>query len=800
MNNSCVLNRVSKVVFFAALFFLAGCPSNPTQQTFSRDVRIVRDNYGVAHVYADTRYGVFYGYGYAVAQDRLFQMEMARRSTQGLVAEVLGEKYLDHDKSTRMGFSPESIRKQLNALPQQDKDIFEGYVAGFNAWVTNIQQSPETLLPREFVDFDFEPQPWTSYDLAMVFVGTMANRYGDFNTELDNLHILSELTKQHGMDDAQAIFDHLNPRITDDAPTSISSKDWNAGAARRLVSAGITHSAPSHQVSWAVFSGFSNCWVLGPQKSTNANAILVNGPQFGWFSPSYVYGIGLHGGGIDVVGNTPFAYPILLFGHNGHIAWGSTWGAGDIVDIYRESLDPNDHSRYQYKDDYAHFDVRTEMIRVREKDPVEITVRRSVHGPIVHWDLDNGIAYAKKRAWDGVELQSLLAWLNSTLTDNYADWIDQAEKAALNINWYYADRDGNIGYSFVGHYPERHESHDNRFPVSGDGQYDWKGRQSFLHNPKALNPKSGFVANWNNKPAPGVLNPDEYWYSWSSADRVDFLQEAISNRDSFTPDQAWDLIVTSSYADVIAPYFLEWIAQAAEASKDRRLLAASELLNRWNRLSQDTNNDGFFDEPQTTLFRRFVANLQERVLADDLGSVYPMFAYLGYPTEGNPTAAGTNIQTGTKTLVEALEGSLSFDFLNGASRNDIINEVMAQTMDQLSARYGADPGSWRLKVPTRPYSTDNFLGVPQTTPTFGFVGPIEQNRGTENNMVVLREDNIVAYDVTPPGQSGFVASDGTKSPHFDDQLEMYNTFNRKRIWFYPNEVERNQVSQTLLTY
>lgn len=779
---------------------LGACGTNPPTISPKKTVRILRDNYGVPHVYADTRFGVFYGYGYAVAQDRLFQMEMARRSTQGTVAEVLGEEFLEFDINTRIGFSPASIRKQLAALPQEDRDIFQGYVEGVNAWLREVQADPDNLLPKQFEEFGFTPKVWSAYDLAMVFVGTMANRYGDFNTELENAMILTELVKLHGQDKAKQIFDHLNPRITDDAPTTISESDWANGAAKPLLKAA-SASLPDFDVSSSpIISGFSNCWVLGPDKSQGANAILVNGPQFGWFSPSYVYAVGLHGADIDMVGNTPFAYPVLLFGHNDTIAWGSTWGAGDIVDIYQEALDPSNPNQYFYQDQYRAFDTREEVIHVLGSESVTVTARRSVHGAIVNYDSEQGVAFAKRRAWDGLEIQSLLAWLHSTRTKNYEDWVLHAEQAALNINWYYADRSGNIGYAFVGHYPKRHEQHDNRFPVAGDGTFDWQGRQTFAHNPKSKNPEAGFIANWNNKPAPGVLNPDEYWYSWSSADRVEYLHNAIEGQAQFTPDQAWDLIRSSSYTDVIAPYFLDWIDSATKKSGDPRLTAASDLLQRWSLLSQDQNGDGFFDEPQTPLFRAFIARLQEKVLADDLGSVYPLFASVGYPTVDTPTAAGTNIQTGTKTLVEALKGSLDYDFLNGESRDQVINQVLQETISSLNNRYGADPGSWRLKVPPRPYSTRNFLGVPQTSDQYAFQGPIEHNRGTENNMVVLHSDHIVAYDVTPPGQSGFVAPDGTKADHFDDQLKMYNSFNRKRIWFYPEELEPHLSSETILVY
>lgn len=143
----------------------------------SKAVTIRRDGYGMPHVYADTVYGLFYGYGYAVAQDRLFQMEMARRSTQGQVAEVLGEKMVAFDKSIRGNFSPERIQRQLAALPDSERQILDGYAAGMNAWIGRVRAQPDTLMPKEFNDLQFQPINWTAYDVAMVFVGTMATGF-----------------------------------------------------------------------------------------------------------------------------------------------------------------------------------------------------------------------------------------------------------------------------------------------------------------------------------------------------------------------------------------------------------------------------------------------------------------------------------------------------------------------------------------------------------------------------------------------------------------------------------------------
>ena len=112
-------------------------------------VTIKRDNYGVGHVYADTVYGLFYGYGYAVAQDRLFQMEMAKRITQGKVAEVLGEEYVEFDKRIRGNYNPISIQRQLDRLSESDADIFNGYAAGVNAWIEEVKKNADRLIPKE---------------------------------------------------------------------------------------------------------------------------------------------------------------------------------------------------------------------------------------------------------------------------------------------------------------------------------------------------------------------------------------------------------------------------------------------------------------------------------------------------------------------------------------------------------------------------------------------------------------------------------------------------------------------------
>jgi len=313
-----------RIVFVLIIFALInGCNKSQPLNESSNQIRIVRDTYGMPHIYADNVYALFYGYGYSIAQDRLFQMEIARRSTQGMVAEVYGADYIEYDKYTRQLFDPTSIQQQLNALDQKDKDLFDGYAAGINAWLTEIRKQPNKLTPKQFIDHNFSFSEWSGYDVAMIFIGTMNNRFGDFNTELENSIIYQALVKQHGEENGLKLFDLLIPRFTDNAPTTIPLQDWSkmpddllatAANIRTPKVAAITpiSSTPLASAS-PITTGMSNVYLIGKKKASGANAILVNGPQFGWFNPAYTYSFGMHGAGIDVVGNTPFGSMLIHY-------------------------------------------------------------------------------------------------------------------------------------------------------------------------------------------------------------------------------------------------------------------------------------------------------------------------------------------------------------------------------------------------------------------------------------------------------------------------------------------------------
>lgn len=807
-------------------------------------VKIERDNYGVPHIYANDTYSLFYGYGYAVAQDRLFQMEMAKRSTQGTVAEVMGKDYLSFDKDIRNNYWPDSIHQQISDLPVQEQDILRGYADGMNAWIKQINSAPETLMPKQFNDYHFSPSQWDSFDVAMIMVGTMANRFSDMNSEIDNLALLTALKDKYGKQTGIQIFNQINWLNNPSAPTTISPDEFtysdikieknssqvNQISDYRIISPMFERQAkdqsgklialsPQHNIELitkqyeqgganglAGYPTTSNIWLVGKEKASGAQAILLNGPQFGWFNPAYTYSIGLHGAGFNIVGNTPFAYPTILFGHNGNISWGSTAGFGDGVDIFAEQISPQNPNKYRHQGQWKNMLVRQETIKVKGNKSVTVDVYRTVHGNIIKRDNTENIAYSKSRAWDGKELASLMAWVKQGQAQNWPQWLTQAKNQALTINWYYADKTGNIGYVHTGHYPERQKGHDPRLPVPGTGEWDWKGMQPFSANPKVYNPKSGYIANWNNSPAQNYPASDLFAFLWGAADRVTEIDQRIESYDKLSKDDMWTILQQTSRVDLnhrlFTPYMIDAV-QGLPATDDAAKLVS--LLSQWDGINQISSDGEHYIHPGSAILDIWL----KEMLHATLGQVIPTpfnkwYLASGYETTQEGPTGSLNISTGAKLLYEGLLAEKSsipqtIDIFSGQSKNKLIQQVLRSTYQQMKNMYGDDPSHWNANATALTFRENNFFGVPQASPKESFHQNEYHNRGTENDLVVFTDNNVEAWDVVAPGQSGFISPQGKPSAHYQDQLSLYAKFGKKPLWLDKNELAPHIESTEIIT-
>jgi penicillin amidase len=771
-------------------------------------VEIRRDSWGVPHVFADTLRDLYRGYGFAVAEDRLFQTDMARRSFTGRVAEVLGPDYLPFDRMVRGNYTPASIAAQLAALPQADRDIFEGYAQGYNERLAQVLASPSTLMPREFLDFAFDPSPITPQDVAMIWVGSLANRFSDTASEITNLLLLGECIERHGAPKGRAVFDALRWRNDPAAPTTVPRADHDGPSPQSWPRSEPVPLSAEAAAEWMALERLrlgafaadlepraSNIWLVRPERVTDGRTVLVNGPQFGWFNPSYCFGIGLHGPGFDIVGNTPFAYPIILFASNGQIAWGSTAGAGKCVDIYQEHLNPAAPRQYWHQGAWRDMAVRHETIAVRGQPPVEIEVRSTLHGLVVLTDPAHHTAYAKQRSWDGRELESLLGWIGSMHASDHAGFRAQIARMASMVNTYFADRTGTIAYALAGQYPRRAPGHDPRLPADGRGDMEWRGMQPFETNPQVVNPAQGFIANWNNKPA--VDHDNTCTFLWSAADRVCELEERLQAGPLDT-GELWNLIARSSARDLQARAFVPHIlAAVAPLPPDAMLRRTADLLRDWH--GALAAEGGVYACPAVPILRAVLPALLRRVLADVPAREFAAGVAALYPDPAIPPPYSPNIPPLAKLLDRVLRGDATeHDFLAGRDPGALIRAALAEAIATLTAQQGPDPAAWRTQASTTLFRTRNFMGIPQAGAADTMALPAFMNRGTENNMAVLGADGIRLYDVMPPGQSGFTAPDGTPSPHRNDQLALYGRYGMKPQWLTREAARANtELAHTL---
>ncbi len=487
-------------------------------------VVIDRDEWGVPHITAETESAVFFGQGFAVAQDRLFQMETFWRSGTGRLAEAFGSGFVAADRQVRQFYyTPAERQAQFEALPEDIRTLMLGFVDGVNAYIDSVAANPEAYKPVEYTQLPFTIigiEPWDT-DKMMATIQFFIRRFGEAGGQ--ELQRLAELEAN-----GQAWFDENRPINDPTAPTTIS-----ADPAFQPLPREVTYRGPS--VDPALYNAVaaqrerveqlyaeigvprkfgSYATLVGPSQSASGDVLLLGAPQMG--QPS-VTGPGSTSRAVTwesellvgdpaaptlhVAGMTVPGAPGVIIGRTAGRAWTLTSGVSDNVDTFVETTEDNTLSRYLYDGSFVDYEAITETINVLGGAPVEFTHHRSVHGPVYTTDLDNQQAFTWQYAFWQQELDVILSL--------YAVWkaesVEEVEAALeilpVSFNFFQADKDQNINFWHVGRYPDRPDGADPRLPLLGDGSQEWDGLLEFGNLPQDANPAQGYYVNWNNKPA-----------------------------------------------------------------------------------------------------------------------------------------------------------------------------------------------------------------------------------------------------------------------------------------------------------
>ncbi|HLG50777.1 MAG TPA: penicillin acylase family protein, partial [Chloroflexota bacterium] len=394
-------------------------------------VRIRRDRWGVAHITAETVPDLFFGLGYAMAQDRLWQLDYQRRLVRGELAEVFGPSALESDRRMRILGLARAGDRAWGSAPPAVRTVVEALTAGINRWIEVMGNR----LPIEFEILEYEPRPWRPSDSCVVW----KHRWWTLTGRLEQI-VVGEVARRLPPDLSAAFF---SVELSDE---TIVWSDETPGF-RGPVPAGSSDEG-------------SNNWVVGGMRTATGAPVLCSDPHNPFSAPSQWFEVQLTCPEFDAAGAVYIGTPVLYLGRNRNVAWGLTNHAAATCDLYYEEVSPDHPDQYRDRDTWRPFDIEYQRIPVRGEPAARLEIRRTVRGPIVNELLPRveGLLEAPiSLRWVGAEVsagfEASLALIRARSAAGVIEALRQWPGPPLNF--VYADRSGTIGYHAAGLIPRR---------------------------------------------------------------------------------------------------------------------------------------------------------------------------------------------------------------------------------------------------------------------------------------------------------------------------------------------------------
>jgi penicillin amidase len=655
-------------------------------------VDIVRDTAAVPHIFGETDGDVYFGLGFAHAQDRLWQMLMLRRTAQGRLSELFGEPTVQIDDLLRRLDIYTLASASVDALEPESVAALQAYSDGVNAWLRLVGTEALGRGAPELFLFSPEIAPWRPADsvaVSFMMALQLASQHEEevlrarTSLALDDPARLRDLLPDapgHGMAELAALTDY---RGLFDAPLPRFAE----------TETGARH--PLHpNVLGRGRAGASNVFAATPARAAASGALLANDPHLGLSAPTiwYLARLELSTGG--VIGATIPGMPVILAGRNDRLAWGITSAHLDDIDLYVEELNPDNPEQYRTPDGWATFRTDRRVIEVADGPPVTITRRWTENGPVipgVHYNFGTITppGHVMSMAWTALvpENTSIQTGLRLMRAGSIEEGLAAGEDfVAPAQNLMLASADGRIAMQLIGHMPWRLNAHQTQARMPSPGWIEgnrWQGVTEYFANPSFLDPESGILGNTNNKTVDRDF-PLHVSFSWGDTQRITRLNRlmearAVHTRDSFIEAQ---LDTVSAAARNILPLVARdlWFTgeTAPEGTPERRRQRALALLAEWN---------GEMNEhlPEPLIYAAWMRELQQRLIRDDIGpladeflQVEPIFIERVFRDIGG---AGRWCDIVQSTATE--------------SCTDIARLALDDALQWLEERYGRDLESWR---------------------------------------------------------------------------------------------------------
>ena len=499
----------------------------------SAPANIQRDAAGVVHIAALTDRDAAFALGFSHAQDRSWQLEFNRRLMQGELSEILGETTLPTDKLMRTLGLMQAAQQQLERLPADVRDQLNAYSEGVKAFHANRPQG----LPPEFTLLRTQPggrsgvawQPVNSVAWSLLMALDLGGNWGNEFARLAAARTLS----------TQQLWD-LYPAYPGEKPaTSVDLSKLYRDLGVYKTDGGLKTSLSLPVIGEPGFNEGrgSNNWVLAGSHTHTGQPLLANDPHLALSSPAIWYYTHLNTPSTDVIGASLPGLPLVVLGHNTHVAWGFTNTGPDVQDLYLEQIDPTDKARYKTPTGWQKFATHTETIAVKGQPDVTHVVRSTRHGPVLsdaqasHAEVLDLSRFVLALRWSALDAdnRTLVAGIKAHQAKNVSELIAAyADNHSPTQNIVMADTQGHVAYKAAGRVPLRGANNDLRgvAPAPGwDARYDWTGWIAYVDMPFDDTLK-GWVATANQR-----ITPPNYPYflgqDWNTAHRFDRIEEVL---------------------------------------------------------------------------------------------------------------------------------------------------------------------------------------------------------------------------------------------------------------------------------
>jgi len=479
------------------------------------EVEILRDRWGVPHIYAASVHDLFFAQGYITATDRLFQIDLWRRAGTGKLAEILGPSAIGRDTLARAVNFHGDWSAEWAAYGPDAHTIVSAFTDGINAYITGLHGK----LPPEFAFAGYAPGLWEPEDCLSRIAGlTMTH-----NVAREVQHALD--VQRLGVERAARAF-RIEPAVPLEVPAGLDLSAITTDILRAYREA-------TGAVRLTTEQG-SNNWVVDGTMTANGRPMLANDPHRPVQLPSLRKTVHLVAPGWNAIGAGEPALPAIALGHNENIAFGFTIVGTDQQDLYVETVNPANHAEYRYRGAWKKFETEQQRFAVKGRPGQTITLRYSIHGPVIYEDAERHLAYALR--WVGSEpgAAGYLAGLTLARASNWQEFraaMDHYHVPSENL--VYADVKGNIGWQVGGLTPVREGWH-GLLPVPGaDGRYEWKGFRKSGELPFEFNPPRHYIATANHNILPPGYPIEIGYDGWAVPNRIDRIREMLAAGKKF---------------------------------------------------------------------------------------------------------------------------------------------------------------------------------------------------------------------------------------------------------------------------